>query len=275
MKAFLIGLFALGLFLGHSVSAADKETAFDRIVRTNTLRCGYATATPWFMVDPKTGEKTGYAHDVTQAVAEKLGVKVEWSEETGWGVAEQGLLAGRYDMMCGSVCIDPRRNRSAIFSTPFKHVPILPVVRTDDHRFDGGLESINKPDVRIGVKDGHVFEYIAKEKFPNAQRVYANDISDDTEFLLMLETGKIDIAFTGKITADIYEKNNPGKIKTLPTAARYCDGAFMMGLGEFNLKQMIDNALLELNTAGTLEAIAKKYVPIDPQYLRLPDQPFH
>lgn len=256
-----------------SENPAVKETAFERVTRTNTLRCGYATATPWFYADPLTGKKTGYAYDVTMAVAEKIGLKVDWTEETGWGTGEQGL-PNRYDMMCGSVCIDPNRNRAAIYSTPFVHIPILPIARLNDNRFSSGINSINNKAIRIGVKNNHVFEYIAKERFPNATLVYANDISDDTEFLLMLETNKIDIAFSGQVSVDLYEKKNPHKIKSLPYPARFCDGGFMMPLGDFNMKQMVDNAILELNTAGKLDEIAKKYMPLDPRYVNMPNKPY-
>lgn len=251
-----------------------QETAFERVMRTNTLRCGYAIATPWFFVDPKTGEKTGYAHDVTQRVAEKIGLNIDWAEETGWGIAEQGLVTGRYDMMCGTVCVDPRRNRTAIYSRPFKHAPMWAVVRADDYRFDGDLEKINDPSVRIGVKNGHVFEFFAKEQFPKAERVYANDISDDTEFFLMLTSGKIDVAFGGQITVDMYNKANGNVIRTTDKPARYCDGGYMMNLGEHDLKQMMDNALMELNTAGELDRIAAKYMPVNDKYIRLPAEPF-
>ncbi len=277
--AIVLSVVALGstYMLKHGEQASQQSLSngatFDRVTKTNSLRCGYAIATPWFFIDPQTGEKKGYAHDVTEAVAQKMGVKIEWTEEVGWGTAEQGL-PNRYDMMCGSVCVDPHRNRAAIYSTPFKHAPILPVARAEDTRFDAGTDAINNPSIRIGVKNNHVFEYIAKEKYPKATLVYANDISDDTEFLLMLETNKIDIALSGKITVDLYEKQHPGKIKALPFPARYCDGAFMMPLGEFNMKQMVDNALLELNTAGVLDELAQKYMPLDPLYIRLPAKPF-
>ncbi len=255
-------------------SRPSQETAFERVVRTGTLRCGYAIATPWFFIDPKTGEKKGYDYDMTMALAKKMGVQVEWAEETGWGIAEQGLVNNRYDMVCGSVCIDPARNREAFFSTPIKHAPILPLVRANDHRYDAGLSTLDASPVRIGVKSGHVFEYIAKEMFPKATLVYANDISDDTDFLLMLTTNKIDIAFAGKITADLYEKQNPGKVRVLPFPARYCDGAFMLPLGDSNLKQMVDNALLELNTSGKMKEISKRFMPDDPLYNSTPARPF-
>lgn len=282
MRTVLLLLLAVALSTAASVSilsqrekaSVQSQPAFERIGETGTIRCGYAVATPWFMIDPKTGEKTGFTHDVVMKVADKLGVKVEWTEETGWGVAEAGLQTGHYDVMCGSVCVDAARNKAALFTKPFVHIPLVAMVRNDDHRFDGGLESIDDPSVKIGVKNGHVFEYTAKERFPKATLVYANDISDDTEFLEMLTARKIDIAFTGQSTADLYEKNNPGKVHSLEEPVRYCNGAFMVPLGEYNLQQMLSNATEELNSSNAFEPIAKKYMPFDEKYIRLPDEAY-
>jgi len=256
------------------VTTATQETAFDRIMRTNTLRCGYAIATPWTMIDPNTKQISGVNYDVTNAVAAKIGLKVDWVEETGWGVAEQGLVTGRYDMLCGNVCIDPRRARAATFSTPFFHIPVLAVVRADDTRFDGGLETVNSKDVRIGVKNGHVFEFIANEHFPLAQKVYANDISDDTEFFEMLKNNKIDVAFSGQSTVDLYNEKSPEKVKSLSEPARFCNGAFMLPLGDERLKHVIDNAIVEINSSGQIKEILGRYTKTDPRYVRAPALPF-
>jgi L-cystine transport system substrate-binding protein len=255
-----------------------KETAFDRIVKTNTLRCGYAIATPWLMMDPTTDKLTGVDVDVIDLVAKKIGVKIDWVEETGWGVAEQGLMTGRYDMLCGSVCIDPRRNRAATYSVPFLDMPFLAVVRMDDTRFDNlpnPLKLVNDPNIRIGLKDGHISEFIVNEQFPQAQKVYGNDISDDTDFLEMLKTKKVDVAFSGQSTIDLYNEHNPdSKVKSIG-AARFCNGAFMMPLGDSRLKDMMDNAIMELNSSGQLREILTKWMKTDdPNYVRAPAKPY-
>jgi ABC-type amino acid transport substrate-binding protein len=206
-----------------------KETAFDRITKTNTLRCGYAVDAPWTVVDPNTGKISGFNYDITNAIAGKIGLKVDWVEETGWGTAEQGLITGRYDMLCGNVCVDPRRARSATYSTPFVHIPHVAVVRIDDTRFDNAsdpLKLINNKSIKAGVKNGHVFEFTANERFPQAEKVYANDISDDSEFFEMLKTHKIDVAFGDQSMVDLYNEKNPGgKVKSLPVPVRFCNGA--------------------------------------------------
>ncbi len=259
---------------GAPMQAEAKETAFDRIVKTNTLRCGYAIATPWLMMDMSTNKLTGVDVDVIDLIAKKIGVKIEWTEETGWGTAEQGLLTSRYDMLCGSVCIDPRRNRAATYSAPFLHLPIMAVVRADDTRFDtipDPLKAMNNKDYKMGVKNGHVFEFIGNEQFPDTQKVYGNDISDDTEFLEMLKTKKVDIAFSGQSTVDLYNEKNPdSKVKSIG-AARFCDGGFMMPLGDERLKDMMDSAIMEINNSGQLRDILTKWMKTpDPKYVRAP-----
>jgi len=252
-----------------------QKSAFDRVMETNTLRCGYAIASPWFMTDPNTREHSGVGYEVTNAVAAKIGLKVEWVEETDWGLAEQGLIAHRYDMLCGSVCIDPRRARAATYSTPFLHIPVLATVRADDSRFDGSLKNLNDSQVKIGVKNGHVFEFIANEQYPRAQKIYANSLSDDTEFLQMLKFNKIDVAFAGQTTIDLYNEKNPdAKVRSLGEPVRFCNGAFMLPLGDGRLKTVVDNAIGELNSSGQIQDILNRFVKDDPRYVLAPAKLF-
>ena len=251
-------------------AAAPSETAYERVLRTGVLRCGYAIATPWMMVDPATNALSGVSYDMTRAVADKLGLKVEWVEETGWGVAEQGIMAGRYDMLCGNVCVDPKRTQAAWYSRPFVHIPLFAIARSDDTRFDQNLAAANSPDIHIGVKNGHVFEFTTNENFPKAHKVYLNDISDDTEFLLMLKGKKIDIAYTGQSTLDLYTKANGNVAKTVGPAVRFCNGGFMMPRGDVELKHSVDAAIAELNAAGTIQRILNAYMPADVKYARVP-----
>lgn len=252
-----------------------QETAFNRVMKSNRLRCGYAIASPWFMTDPNSKEHSGVGYDVTNAVAAKIGLKVDWVEETDWGLAEQGLIANRYDMLCGSVCIDPRRARAATFSAPFLHIPVLAAVRSDDKRFDGGLKALNDSRIKLGVKSGHVFEFIADEQYPQAQKIYANSLSDDSEFLQMLKFNKIDVAFAGQTTIDSYNEKNPeAKVRSLDQPVRFCNGAFMLPFGDAGLKSVVDNAIGELNSSGQIQVILNRFVKDDPRYVLAPAKLF-
>jgi len=95
----LAALFVLIIFSVSSF-ASDKELTFDRVMRTNTLRCGYVVLPPQFIQDPKTGHFSGVAYDVVMEVAKRLQLKVEWTEQVNFATVGEGLKAGRYDAFC-------------------------------------------------------------------------------------------------------------------------------------------------------------------------------
>ena len=49
-------LAALVLFSSRAIAT---ESAYDRVMKTQTIRCVYAVGAPWISVNPNTGEKSG------------------------------------------------------------------------------------------------------------------------------------------------------------------------------------------------------------------------
>ena len=90
----------------------------------------------------------------------------------------------------------------------------------------------------------------------------------------MLKDNKIDIAFSGQSTIDLYEAKNPGVVRSLPEAVRFCDGAFLLPAGDERLKHMVDDTVMELNTSGRLATLIGKSVKLNPRYVRLPALPY-
>src|ERR1700733_12800080 len=82
---------------------APKESTYDRIKRTGTIRCGYTTWNPLFYIDPKTNEKTGIFHDIMEEAGARLGVKIVWQEEIGWASITESGRNGSVDMAFGRV----------------------------------------------------------------------------------------------------------------------------------------------------------------------------
>ena len=66
------------------------------------------TYSPFSFHDPKTNALTGYDVEVAKAVADKLGVKVEYVE-TPWDAIFAGLAADRYDVVVNQVTKNPER----------------------------------------------------------------------------------------------------------------------------------------------------------------------
>ena len=89
------------LALAACSSDGDEKTAADPVAalkESGVLKVGTeGTYAPFPFHDPTSGELTGYDVEVITAVAEKLGVKPEFSE-TKWDSIFAGLEAKRYDV---------------------------------------------------------------------------------------------------------------------------------------------------------------------------------
>lgn len=104
--------------------------------------------------DPNTGAMSGLTYDLVSAIGRELGLKVEWTEETGWGTFAQGLDSGRYDMMCSMGRQSGDRAKAALLTRPVAFNAMYAFARADDDRFDGGLQTLNDPAAAIAVVEG-------------------------------------------------------------------------------------------------------------------------
>ncbi len=267
MKFFLIALSVLSISLP---ALAEDHSAFDRIIKTGTLRCGYAVWYPNMIVDPNTKQLSGVSHDLMEEIGRRTGIKIEWAQEAGFGSAEQDLRAGKYDMLCADVCFEVRRTKNAWFSRPFYSNPNYLAVRVDDTRFDKDLSLANKPEIKIATYANTIFDSYKNDSFPNAQGVDVSELGADVDTMMALVTKKVDATFNNKISIDRYNEFNGGKIKSTGEPVGYCNGSFMMGQDEAKLKYLIDSAIEEITANGTMAEIMTKYLPEKPDYWTLP-----
>ena len=91
MKSFLIGLFFIALTVSSVSFAGDKESAYDRVIRTGVLRCGYFVWAPHFSVNMKDGKKSGVYYDIIEELGKSLNLKIDWSYEYTLGQQVEAL----------------------------------------------------------------------------------------------------------------------------------------------------------------------------------------
>ncbi|NTU77313.1 MAG: amino acid ABC transporter substrate-binding protein [Alphaproteobacteria bacterium] len=250
---------------------AAKESAFDRVLRTGTLRCGYADWPPYvFVKDPTTGKISGILPDVTEAIAQKLHLKVEWTENTGWGSYIESFHANRIDAFCAGLWRSAERGRYVGYVQPIFYSAVYPYVRIDDHRFDDDLSVINAPSVRISAQDGEQSDLIAKLHFPKATPVSVPQLGQISDILVNVAMRKADVVLTESSFANGYIKANPG---TLRRAQEKPFEFFPTSLGveihETQLRDMLDTALIELQNQGLVEGIIAKYSNDPTAFLRV------
>ncbi len=254
-------LFALVIALFPAIGHA--ETAYERIQRTGTIRCGYVLWSPYLIKDPNTGGMSGLAYDYMSAIANELDLKLEWTEETGWGTFQEGLNTGRYDLMCVPVFQSGQRARIALLSTPLYYGALLAYARADDTRFDGDFAAANKPDVTIADVDGDATQAVRRMLFPNAKELAFPQMSDTSMYVLSVVTGKADIVFINLREANRY--NETATVKVRPIAGgkpvRLFGVSLAMKSDELALKAMLDSAIETVVTSGAAAHLVAPYAP--------------
>lgn len=117
--------------------------------------------------DPATNSYKSYDVDVMTALAEDLGVTLEFVP-TDWKTLVNGVTAGAYHVT-GSASISPARMKVAGFSESYVAVEILPFAMAETAEKFDGWESVNQPGVKVATELGATFEAQSKAWFPNAE----------------------------------------------------------------------------------------------------------
>jgi ABC-type amino acid transport/signal transduction systems, periplasmic component/domain len=260
---------------GASTTAGieQKESVYNRIIRTGVIRAGYITYPPAVIKDTVTGKLSGTFVEILEEVAKNLGVKLEWTEEVGWGAQIEGLKSDRYDIIGSPVWANPNRGKLTTMSIPVYYSGIGVWVRANDSRFDADLSKINAPDVRIGTIDGETADLIARTSFPSAQRVSSPQLTDISEKFLEIRTGKADVVLTEPFFGFEFLKNNKGTVKNIAAAKpiQVLGNCYMFKENEFQMKGMLDVAIEGLLNSGFVDRVLNKYEPYPGTFYRVAD----
>ncbi len=251
---------------------ATSRNVYERVTTKKTLRAGYLTYPPAVIRDPKTGKLTGTFVETLERAAENLGWKVEWAEEVGWGSQIEGLQTDRYDIIGSPVWANPTRAQLTTLSKPVYYSGIGIYVREGDTRFTADpMTSINNASVRIATIDGETGDLIARSQFPKAARVSLPQLSDISEALLQLTTGKADVAFAEPYFGEAFLKANPHSITNVASTVpiKTLGNCFMLKAGELQLKQALDVAVEDLQNSGFVDAVLDKYEPAPNTFYRV------
>jgi ABC-type amino acid transport substrate-binding protein len=245
-----------------------RESAYDRIMRTGIIRCGYMDWMPAIGKDPNTGQIRGIVYEVAEALAAAAELKIEWAEEINVGTYMQDLNNGRYDMECAGGWPNTVRGKHIYYSRPFAFFPLVPFVRAGDTRFDAGIETLKQPGITAAVVDGDTNQIFRRAAYPDMKELTLPQLASVSDYLLAVASGKADITFGDYVGGVLFLQNNPGKLRALPYHLRLVPQSFSFASGEDKLKNMMDAALLQLMADGTIGRILDKYETVPGLFVR-------
>jgi arginine/lysine/histidine/glutamine transport system substrate-binding and permease protein len=266
VAALVVALIALGVALFRTPSgqetSAQRETAFQRVMRTRTLRCAYAAWPPYFMIDPNTRTMSGINYEIMEAIGTGANLKIDWQEESGYGIFPDNLRSGKQDAFCSGVRLSAARAQRVEPTAAVAYAPLYAYVRNGDTRFDGKLDAINDEKFSIAIVDGSTIEAVAKTTFPKAKSYALPQMSDEAQVLDAVAAKKADVVFTEASDIVYYNKSNPAKqlrrvedVKPLRTLA----AVFAVAKGEWELRDLLNSSIHELYGDGTVDRILAKY----------------
>ena len=184
---------------------SDEVALVDQVAERGVLRAGGdLTFPPLQFRDPVTDEPMGYCVDVTNAMAEDLGVEVEWVEMP-FAQLIPALQAGQYDWSGIGLTIRQQRAQNVRFvgEPLFREDSILFL----NNRFEfTELDELNSPDVTFSNLTGSAQDASAKIRFPEATFRTFEALQDS---LLEVATGRAQVSLVALWNAIPFIEQNP------------------------------------------------------------------
>ena len=209
---------------------------------------------PFSYHDPGTGELTGYDVDVARAVADKLGVRVEFVE-TPWDSIFAALEANRFDVVANEVTITPERQAKYDLSEPYSVGEGVIVTRADDT----SITSLD--DIRGKVAGETATSNWAQVARDHGATVEA--VEGFTQAIKLLNQGRVDLVINDSIAVYAYlAETGDTSVKIAGNTGEKSEQGFA-ARKDSGLLPGLNKALDDLRADGTLATISDKYLKAD------------
>lgn len=263
MKHTFVFLGALILLLNPHLAQAS-ESAYDRVMRTGVIRCGYYVFPPVTKMDVNTKQLTGFSVDFMNRLAERAGLKVEWAEEVTFGNWVPAMQARRFDMVCTPMWPDLPQARVVQFTHSLFYAGKYPAVLANDPRFNDKttLADLNNDKFTFVAQDGNVTSSTTKSAVPKAKLYGLPPSAEGGEYYLAISSKKADAVITDTNAVQQWNANNPGnKMKLLDMAHPVSIQQYPLVVtrGETDLLDFLNLAIDEMNYAGEIDALLRKW----------------
>ena len=238
-------------------SAAATTEAKLALVVDGKLTVGLSPDFPPFE-NMENGEYVGLDVDLAKALAEKLGLEVEFKTLQFDAIVPAVAAGGQVDLGISGITVEPDREKQVDFTDSYYvDDQCIVVMKSNTSVTADDQSALNAADVTIAVQSGTTGESYAKENFPNATtQPYGNA----TDCFAAMQAGQAQAVVTNKavgkqMVADAYKEAQV--VKEIATGEEY---ACAVSKDNTALRDAVNDAIKQLEDDGTLDSLVKKYL---------------
>ncbi|VEE07248.1 amino acid ABC transporter substrate-binding protein [Neisseria animalis] len=244
---------------GDNGSAAATQTGaqggslIERINNKGTITVGTEGTYAPFTYHDESGKLTGYDVEVTRAVADKLGITVEF-KETQWDSMMAGLKAERFDVVANQVGLTtPERRATFDRSEPYSWSGAVLVARKDS--------TITSIEEIAGIKAAQSLtsNYGELATAANAEIVPVDGLAQS---LTLVEQKRAEVTLNDELAVLDYMKKNPNagiKIVWSAPAEEKVGSGLIVNKGNDEAVAKFSQAINELKADGTLQKLGEQF----------------
>ena len=201
------------------------------------------------------GEAKGFDVDLSKAIGEKLGLKVEYLPPTNFdAIIPMIKQGGKADIGNSAFSITEERKEEIDFTTAYLDSNLGIAVKSDSDAKDE--TALNDPEKKIAVQSGTTGEAYARENMGSATIVPLTTV---TECMAGLSTGLYaavcaDLPVIGNMCTNSFTDCEVAK--EIPTGEQY---GIVVSKDNPGLTAAINEALAELEADGTMDALKEQW----------------
>jgi len=256
----LVTLFMVMALTAVSVKGALAGDTLADVKKKGVLVVGCKDSLPPFgYIDEKSRQIVGYDIDFVNAIAKKMGVKVELKPVTSASRMPQ-LQEGHIDIIAATMTKNAERAKVIDFSHTYFFTGQKFITKKDSVKSLKDLEG-----KKIGTAKGSTSEQNAKKAIPTATVI---SFDDYPQAFLALQQGKVAAVTTDEaILAGILAKA-PNKAQFEIPELQISDEPYGLGMrkGDTNFVNFVNKTILEMEKSGEAKAIFDKWFGPNTQF---------
>lgn len=253
LKSLLLAALAAVSFTAHAA-----ESLLARINHHGTIVVATDGAYPPFNYHDASGKLTGYDIEVTRAIAEKLGITVDF-QETLWDGMLAGLKSGRFDAVANQVTLGtPERRAAFAGAIPYSWTGAMVLTRKDDNRVH------DIADLK-GLKAGQTLNSNHAQRAEAAGAVLV-PVESLPQALTLVQQGRADLTLHDSLSMLDYLKRTPDsglKVAWEAPRAEWEPSGLVVAKENEAALAPIDAALKALQADGTLKRLSEQFFGAD------------